>query len=115
VVLPSAQGFLALLALGFLDSNVVTCELHVGEGPVINVVVPLCTTFNPHVFKGGYKLVNQEVLQADFSSQFADSVHQVLTLTVNFFLQVIQLVASLDHFSGELIGKFFLVLKFILL
>jgi len=55
------------------------------------------------------------MLQPDFPGKFADSVHEVLSLSVDLLLQVVQLVASLDHFARELLCQLLFILKFILL
>jgi len=68
MVATATEGFLAFLALGFLDLDVVASELHVREGPIVHILRPFGTTLDTHVLEGGDKLVDQEVLQADLTS-----------------------------------------------
>ena len=115
VVLAGAQSLLALLTLGFLDPDVVASELHVRETPVVHVLVPLSSSLDPHILEGGDELVDQQMLQPDFPRQLTDSIHEVFSLSVDFLLQVVQLIASLDHFAGKLLGQLLFNLEFILL
>lgn len=105
----------AFLLLGLLDFDVITCIFDVWKHPVINVFRPLGSFLNAHVFVGGNKLVNDQVLFADVTRQFPYPFHEVLTLPMNNLLHVIEL----SLYRGFLIDDFLnfkrLDLKFFLL
>jgi hypothetical protein len=93
-----------------LNFNVISGELDIGQSPVIYVIGPLGTPFDAHVLERRYELINQEVLQADLSRQLANTIHQVLSFTMNLILKVIEFVSFLDDFPLYLIALLLLLL-----
>lgn len=82
------------LVLLLLDS--VASVLDVGNQPIVFVRRPLSACLNLHVLDGRDELIDDQVLESDLTGQFTDAVHEVLTLTMDDFTNVIKLVLSHD-------------------
>ena len=111
----ATERLLSFLPLRLLNFDVVSSKLHVGQGPIIDLVIPLSSALDPHVLKLGNELIDEKVLEANFPSQLSDAVHQVFSLAMNLRLQVIQLLSLLLHLDAKLLSKPLFILKLIML
>ena len=79
----------------------VASEFNVGDEPVVSVGLPFGACLNLHVLDSWNELVDDEMLEADLSSELSDTIHEVFSLTMDDLSDVVELVlghaeASLD-------------------
>jgi hypothetical protein len=97
------------------DLHIVARELQIRNDPVINLIRPLGSAFNPHVLLGRHELVDNQVFEPDLPCQFSNSVHQVFPLSVDHIRNIVQVPLNLRILPLNLVNLLFLNIQFILL
>lgn len=81
---------LALSLLGLLDFDIVASVLNIWNDPIVDFISPLSSPLDTHVLVRRDELVDDQVLHSDFPSKLPDTIHQVLSLTMDDLLHVFQ-------------------------
>ena len=105
-ILSHAQAHLGAAADLFLHMFLllledVASEFNVGDEPVVSVGLPFGACLNLHVLDSWNELVDDEMFEADLSCELSDTIHEILSLTMDDLSDVVELVlghaeASLD-------------------
>lgn len=80
----------------------------------MKVFAPFTSSLNSHVLLGWHKLIDNQMLQADFPSQFSDAVHQVFTLSVDRLGDVVEVALGLAVLPLHLVDLLAFHLQFVL-
>lgn len=75
-----------------INLHIVSSEFDVWNDPVVDFVLPAGPRFHLHVLHSRDELIDNEVLETDFSRQLSNTVHQILPLTMHDLCNVVQLV-----------------------
>lgn len=98
-----------------VDLNVISSVFNVWYVPLFYVISPLGSSFNFHVFCCWDEIINHKVLQSDFFGQLSNSVHKILSFSVDFIFDFLFLRYSLLVFGPNFVIFSFLSNKFFLL
>jgi len=103
------------LLFGLLNLDIVSSILNIWNDPIVDIISPLCSLLNSHIFSWRNELINYQMLLSDFSCQFSDPVHQIFSLAMNNFIHVIKLSLHLAHFDRDFLDLLRLDLQLLLL